>query len=150
MAPIDEFSLEDFDRLVAVNVKGVFVTTQEALRHIGSGGRIINIGSVNSDSVPTQNTSVYALTKGAVVSFTRGLARDLGPRGITVNNVQPGPIDTDLNPATGPFADFLRASLAIPRYGKAEEVASLVAYLAGPESSYITGAQLAVDGGFMA
>jgi 3-oxoacyl-[acyl-carrier protein] reductase len=104
LATIDEFRLEDFDRLVAVNVKGVFVAIQEAVRYMKQGSRIINIGSVNSDVVAFAGGSVYALTKGAVASFTRGLARDLGPRGITVNNIQPGPVDTDMNPANGPFA----------------------------------------------
>ncbi|GAB4465716.1 MAG: hypothetical protein OHK0037_20770 [Elainellaceae cyanobacterium] len=95
--------MEDFERLLAVNVRGVFVATQEAVRHMGAGGRIIMIGSINSDIVPFVGGSVYALTKGAVASFTRGLARDLGDRGITVNNIQPGPVDTDMNPADGPL-----------------------------------------------
>ena len=104
LAPIDEFKLEDFDRLIAVNVRGVFVAVQEAVRHMKEGGRIINIGSINSDFVPFTGGSVYALTKSALAGFTRGLARDLGARGITVNNIQPGPVDTDMNPADGPFA----------------------------------------------
>jgi 3-oxoacyl-[acyl-carrier protein] reductase len=114
------------------------------------GGRIIHIGSVNSDVMPFAGGSVYALTKGAVASFTRGLARDLGPRKITVNNVQPGPVDTDMNPANGPFADTLRAHMALGRYGQADEVAGFVAYLASPEAGYITGANLLADGGFAA
>lgn len=150
MAPIDQFSMEEFDRLVAVNVKGVFVATQEAVRHIGEGGRIIMIGSVNSDLVPFVGGSVYALTKGAVAGFTRGLARDLGPRGITVNNIQPGPVDTEMNPADGPFADKLRGLMAIPRYGQSDEIAGLVAYLASAEAGFITGASLKIDGGFAA
>ncbi len=117
IAPIEEFKMEDFDRLIAVNVKGIFVAIQEALRHMGEGGRIINIGSINSDLVPFAGGSVYALTKGAVAGFTRGLARDLGPRGITVNNVQPGPTDTDMNPADGPFAAQLKNMIAVQRYG---------------------------------
>ncbi|TBR59569.1 oxidoreductase [Westiellopsis prolifica IICB1] len=150
MAPIDQFSLDDFDRLVAVNIKGVFVATQEAIRHMGEGGRIIMIGSVNSDIVPIAGVSVYALTKGAIASFTRGLARDLGPRGITVNNVQPGPVDTDLNPADGSFAEGAKGIIALGRYGNSDEVASFVSYLASPEASFITGANLKIDGGFAA
>ncbi|CBN55289.1 MULTISPECIES: 3-oxoacyl-ACP reductase family protein [Kamptonema] len=150
MAPIDEFSMDDFDRLIAVNVKGVFVATQEAVRHMTEGGRIIMIGSVNSDLVPFVGGSVYALTKGAIASFTRGLARDLGPRGITVNNIQPGPIDTDMNPAEGPFADSLKSTMALQRYGRTEEVAAMVSYLASPEAAFVTGASLKIDGGFAA
>ena len=148
MAPLDQFSLEDFDRILAVNVKGLFVATQESARHMKEGGRVINIGSVNSDSMPFQGGAVYAMSKGAVASLTRGLARDLGPRGITVNNIQPGPVDTDMNPAQGPFAESLTKLLAVGRYGKAEEVAAMVAYLAGPEAGYVTGANLKIDGGF--
>jgi 3-oxoacyl-[acyl-carrier protein] reductase len=150
MAPITEFTLESFDRLMAVNVRGLFVATQEASRHLRDGGRIIHIGSVNSDTMPFQGGSVYALSKGAVASFTKGLARDLGPRGITVNNVQPGPVDTDMNPATGAFADTLRAQTALGRYGTPTEIAGFVAYLASPEAGYITGASLLADGGIAA
>jgi 3-oxoacyl-[acyl-carrier protein] reductase len=148
--PIDEVSPDEFDRLVAVNIKGVFVATREAVRHMGEGGRIIMIGSVNSDFVPFAGVSVYALTKGAVAGFTRGLARDLGPRGITVNNVQPGPVDTDMNPADGPFAEALKGMIALHRYGQGDEIAGLVSYLASPEAGYITGASLKIDGGFAA
>jgi len=150
LAPIDEFSMEDFERLIAVNIKGVFVATQEAVRHLGEGGRIIMIGSVNSDLVPFPGGSVYALTKAAVAGFTRGLARDLGPRGITVNNIQPGPVDTEMNPADGPFAEGLKKTLAIQRYGQADEIAGMVSYLASAEASFITGASLKIDGGFTA
>lgn len=148
MAPIDDFKMEDFDRMIAVNVKGVFVATQEAVRHMKEGGRVINIGSVNSDSMPFAGGSVYALTKGAVASFTRGLARDLGKRGITVNNIQPGPVDTDMNPATGPFSETMKGLMALPRYGHVDEIAGLVSFLAGPEGAYITGAGIKIDGGF--
>lgn len=147
-SPIEELSLEDFDRMMNINVRGLFVASQEASRHLKEGGRIIHIGSVNADRIPFPGGSVYALTKGAVASFTQGLARDLGPRGITVNNVQPGPVDTDMNPARGPFAEQLLTYQALGRYGKDSEVASFVSYLAGPESSYITGANLTIDGGF--
>jgi 3-oxoacyl-[acyl-carrier protein] reductase len=150
IAPIDQISLEDFDRLVAVNVRSVFVAAQEASRLMGEGGRIITIGSINGDRMPFQGGSVYALTKAAVAGFTRGLSRDLGPRGITVNNVQPGPIDTDLNPADGQYAGMIMPTLSISRYGHTDEVAGLVAYLAGPESAYITGTNLTIDGGFAA
>jgi 3-oxoacyl-[acyl-carrier protein] reductase len=150
LAPIDEFKLEDFDRLIAVNVRGVFVAVQEAVRHMKEGGRIINIGSINSDFVPFTGGSVYALTKAALAGFTRGLARDLGARGITVNNIQPGPVDTDMNPADGPFAAQLKTMIAVQRYGRAEEIAAMVSYLAGPEAAYITGASLRIDGGFAA
>jgi 3-oxoacyl-[acyl-carrier protein] reductase len=147
VAPIDEFKLEDFDRLIAVNVRGVFVATQEAVRHMKEGGRIVNIGSINSDFVPFIGGSVYALTKGAIASFTRGLARDLGPRGITVNNIQPGPVDTDMNPADGPFAAQMKSMIAVQRYGSADEIAGMVSYLASPEGAYVTGASLKIDGG---
>jgi len=150
IAPIEKFSLEDFDRMIAVNIRGLFVATQEAARHMREGGRIIHIGSCNSDRIPFAGASVYSLTKGAVAAFTKGLARDLGPRGITVNNVQPGPTDTDMNPAVGQFADMNRSFSALGRYAKPEEVANFVAFLAGPEASYITGASLLVDGGYTA
>lgn len=148
MAPIDNFAEADFDHLLAVNVKGVFIAVQEALHHMKSGGRIINIGSINAEIVPFPGMSVYALSKGAIATFTRGLARDLGARGITANNIQPGPVDTDMNPATGDFADTLRGIMALPRYGKAEEIAGLVAYLASEEAAYVTGASWNIDGGF--
>jgi 3-oxoacyl-[acyl-carrier protein] reductase len=150
LAPIDEFTLADFDRLIAVNVRGVFVAAQEAARHMKQGGRIINIGSVNSDLMPFAGGSVYALTKGAVASFTRGLARDLGPRGITVNNIQPGPVDTDMNPADGPLAESMKSLMALGRYGQGDEVAAMVAYIASPEAAFVTGASLKIDGGFAA
>lgn len=148
IAPVEEFSLAEFDRIMNINVRGVFLATQAALRHIGQGGRIINIGSVNSDAVPFAGASVYAMSKGAVASFTRGLARDLAPRGITVNNVQPGPIETEMNPATGPFADVMHSFMALKHHGKVEDVGSLVAFLASDEAGFITGTGIKVDGGF--
>ncbi len=123
----ETFPLEQFDRLVAVNVRAVFVAIQRALPHLGDGGRIINIGSINADRVPVPGLSVYAMTKGAVASLTRGLARELGPRGITVNNVQPGPIATDMNPEEGEFADWARPMTSLGRYGQTSDIASAVA-----------------------
>ena len=148
--PLDQFSLDDFDRMVAVNIRAVFVAAQEASRHMHEGGRIITIGSVNADRMPFAGGSVYAMTKAAVAGLTRGLARDLGPRGITVNTVQPGPVDTDMNPADGPFAESLKGWMALPRYGQGDEIAAMVAYLAGPEAGFVTGASLTIDGGFAA
>lgn len=150
MAPIGEFPEDQFERMLSINVRGVFYATQEAVKHMGEGGRVIMIGSVNSESVPFQGGSAYAMTKGAVASFVRGLARDLGPRGITVNNVQPGPVDTEMNPHDGPFSSMLKGYLAIGRYGKGEEVAALVAYLASPEAGNVTSAMIRIDGGFAA
>ncbi|OHC62992.1 MAG: oxidoreductase, partial [Pseudomonadales bacterium RIFCSPLOWO2_02_FULL_63_210] len=140
IAPIEDFSLEDFDRTLAVNVRSVFVASQEAARHMTEGGRIITIGSTNADRMPFAGGSVYAMSKSAIVGLTRGMARDLGPRGITVNNVQPGPVDTDMNPENGDFAATMKGLMAIERYGRAEEIAAFVAYLAGPEAGYVTGA----------
>ena len=131
-----------------MNVRSVFVATQAAARHMGQGGRIITIGSTNADRMPFGGGAVYAMSKSAIVGLTKGLARDLGPRGITVNNVQPGPVDTDMNPATGPFAEQLKTLMAIKRYAHADEVAAMVSYLAGPEAGFVTGAQIKIDGGF--
>jgi len=150
VAPLEQFTLADFDRSVAVNVRGVFVATQEAAKHMKNGGRIINIGSTNADRMPFAGGGVYAMTKSALVGLVKGLSRDLGPRGITINNVQPGPVDTDMNPANGPFAESLKALMALPRYGHTDEIAGLVSYLAGPEAAFITGASLTIDGGFAA
>jgi len=150
IAPIEQFTIEDFDKSIAVNVRGVFVATQEASKHLRDGGRIIHIGSTNSDRMPFAGGSVYALTKSAIVGFTKGLARDLAPRNITVNNVQPGPVNTDMNPENGPFAETMKSLMALKRYGRADEIAGMVSYLAGPEASYVTGASLLIDGGFSA
>ncbi|MCO6057924.1 3-oxoacyl-ACP reductase FabG [Pseudomonas sp. MOB-449] len=150
VAPIEEFNIDDLDRTLDVNVRSVVIASQEAARVMGEGGRIITIGSTNAERMPFAGGSVYALSKAAVAGFTKGLARDLGPRGITVNNVQPGPVDTEMNPDNGEFATSLKQLMALPRYGQAEEVASFVAYLAGPEAGYITGANLMIDGGFSA
>jgi 3-oxoacyl-[acyl-carrier protein] reductase len=148
--PVGEFSLEDFDRIVDVNVKGVVVATQEALRHMGVGGRIVNIGSINSEYVPYGGGGLYVLTKAAVAGWTQALARDLGPRGITINNVMPGPVNTDMNPETGAFAEHARTYVALQRYAQPDEIAEAVAYLASAASSFITGANVPVDGGYSA
>ncbi|MGG7599516.1 3-oxoacyl-ACP reductase family protein [Pseudomonas sp. WC1] len=150
VASVAEFDLADFDRLLAVNVRSVFVATQAAVKYMGQGGRVINIGSTNAERMPFAGGAPYAMSKSALVGLTKGLARDLGPQGITVNNVQPGPVDTDMNPASGEFAESLIPLMAIGRYGQADEIASFVAYLAGPEAGYITGASLLADGGFAA
>ena len=148
MVPVEEFQEADFDRLMAVNVKGVYVATQEALRHLKAGGRIINIGSINADVVPFPGMAIYAMSKAAIATFTRGLAREVGARGITVNNIQPGPVNTDMNPADSDFAETLRGLMAVPRYGSAEEIAGLAAYLTSDESAFVTGASWNIDGGF--
>ena len=150
IAPIDDYRLEDLDRTLAVNVRAVFVATQAAVKHMQAGGRIINVGSCNAERVPFTGGGVYAMSKAALVGLVKGLARDLGPRGITINNVQPGPVETDMNPATGDFAKMLMQVMALPRYGSGDEIASLVAYLASPEATYVTGASLTIDGGFTA
>lgn len=150
MGLIDDYSLEDFDRILAVNVRAVFVATQAALKHMREGGRIINIGSCNAVRVPFDGAGVYAMSKAALVGLVKGLARDLGPRGITINNVLPGPVDTELNPAGGEFAKVLMPLMAVPRYATGDEIASMVAYLASPEAAFVTGAGLLIDGGFSA
>jgi 3-oxoacyl-[acyl-carrier protein] reductase len=143
----EETALEELDRLIDINIRGTFVATQAALKHMKSGGRIIMIGSCVGERAMTPGLVPYSATKGAVKMFTQGLSREVGSRGITVNNVQPGPIDTDLNPASGDWAIPQKAATALDRYGSVDEVAALVAFVAGPEASYITGANLTVDGG---
>ncbi|HEY2422882.1 MAG TPA: 3-oxoacyl-ACP reductase family protein [Chthoniobacterales bacterium] len=145
--PFEEATLEELDRVLDLNIRGVFVATQAALKHMKTGGRIIMIGSCVGERMLTPGLAAYSATKGAVKMFTQGLSREVGPRGITVNNVQPGPIDTDLNPASGDWAIPQKAVTALNRFGKVEEVAALVAFVASPESSYVTGANLTVDGG---
>ncbi|MGK9055236.1 3-oxoacyl-ACP reductase family protein [Neorhizobium sp. CSC1952] len=146
---VDDYDPADFDRMFAVNVRAPFIAIQAALPHMRSGGRIITTGSVTADRSGFPGASVYSMTKGAVASMTRGLARDLGPRGITVNAVQPGPTATDMNSSEEGRA-LTRPLMAIGRVGEDHEVASLVAYLAGPESSFITGSALTIDGGYLA
>lgn len=150
IAPLNDFKLEDFDRTLAINVRAVFVATQAAAKHMQAGGRIINIGSTNAERMPFAGGGVYAMSKSALQGLVQGLSRDLGPQGITINNVQPGPIATEMNPPTGEFAEILTKQIAVARYGTVEEVAGMVAYLASPEAGYITGANLMIDGGFSA
>ena len=146
----EETTFDEMDRMIDINVRGTLAATQAALKHMQSGGRIIMIGSAAGERVVVPGLVAYAATKGAVKMFTQGLSREVGSRGITVNNIQPGPIDTDLNPAKGEWAVPQKAATALDRYGQADEVAALVAFVAGPESSYITGANLTVDGGMNA
>ncbi|MCY1285506.1 Cyclic-di-GMP-binding biofilm dispersal mediator protein [compost metagenome] len=146
----EDIAFEDFERILAVNVTGGFVATQEALKYMGQGGRIIHIGSSMVQYAAFGTASAYTLTKGAVAGFSRGLVRDLGPRGITVNTVHPGPTDSDMNPAEGPVADFVRPNIAVGRYGEGKDIASAVAYLASSEAGFVSGAELMVDGGFTA
>ena len=148
-APTD-IAFEDFERILAVNVTGVFVATQEALRHMGAGGRIVHIGSSMVAYAAFPTASAYTLTKGAVTGFTRGLVRDLGSKGITVNTVHPGPTDSDMNPAEGAVAEFVKPGIAVGRYGKGSDIAAAVAYLVSEEASFVSGAELLVDGGFTA
>jgi 3-oxoacyl-[acyl-carrier protein] reductase len=146
----ESFLLQDFDRMLAVNVRGVFVAIQRAIPLLGAGGRIVTTGSVFADRVPRPGSAVYAMTKAALTGLTRGLARELGPRGITVNVIQPGPTATDANPDSGEFADSMRQLTAVGHYGRPEDIASAVAYLASPEAAFITGIAWNVDGGFVA
>src|ERR1700692_4939124 len=148
--PFEEATLEEMDRVLDINVRGVYVATQAALKHMKSGGRVIMIGSAVGERVAAPGLVPYAGTKGAVKMFTQALAREIGSRGITVNNVQPGPIDTELNPASGDWAVPQKAATALDRYGRVDEIAAMVAFVAGPESSYMTGANLTVDGGMNA
>jgi 3-oxoacyl-[acyl-carrier protein] reductase len=150
MGPLDQFTLEAFDRTIAINIRSVFVASQAAAKHMKEGGRIINIGSTNAERMPFAGGAVYAMSKSALVGLVKGLARDLGPRGITINNVQPGPVDTDMNPDNTEFAQTLKGLMAVGRYGRVDEIASFVTYLAGPEAGYITGTSLMIDGGFSA
>jgi 3-oxoacyl-[acyl-carrier protein] reductase len=148
--PFEETTLEEMDRVIDINVRGILATTQAALKYMKTGGRIISIGSAVGERVMVPGLVAYSATKGAVKIFTQALSRELGSRGITVNNIQPGPIDTDLNPASGEWAVPQKAQTALDRYGRVEEIAAMVSFVAGPESSYITGTNLTVDGGMNA
>ncbi|WP_448404263.1 MULTISPECIES: 3-oxoacyl-ACP reductase family protein [Mycobacteroides] len=148
LSELDSFSLDDFDRFIAVNVRAVFSAIKAVVPQMGVGGRIITIGSINGDRSPNKGLSLYSMSKAAVAGLTRGLARELGERGITINNIQPGPISTDMNPAEGELADALKPLIAVGHYGEVGDIASLVSYLASNEAGYITGASLNIDGGF--
>ncbi|RFU44874.1 SDR family oxidoreductase [Paraburkholderia sp. DHOC27] len=150
MGGVDTYSLEDFDRTLQVNVRAVFVAIKAVLPHMGNGGRIVNISSVNAERMPFAGGAAYAMSKSALRGLVQGLARDLGPKGITVNNVQPGPVDTDMNPETGDFAAMLHGLMALPRHAHPDEVAGMVAYVVSPEAGFVTGANLTIDGGFNA
>jgi 3-oxoacyl-[acyl-carrier protein] reductase len=143
----EDATLEELDRVIDINVRGTFIATQAALKHMNDGGRIIMIGSCVGERVMTPGLVPYAATKGAIKMFTQGLAREVGSRGITVNNIEPGPIDTELNPAAAEWATPQKANTALNRFGSVDDVAAMVAFVAGPEASYITGASLTVDGG---
>ena len=144
---LEELTLDDLDRTLAVNIRSVFVACQEAAHHMGKGGRIINIGSTNADRIPMAGGSVYAMSKSAIIGLTKGLARDLGPRGITVNQISPGPIDTDMNPAHSSGAEGQRDLTILGRYGATFEIAAVASFLASTESAFITAADIAIDGG---
>ncbi|MFE0513100.1 SDR family NAD(P)-dependent oxidoreductase [Streptomyces sp. NPDC058964] len=148
LGPLDSLSLSDVDRVLAVNVRGVFLTSQAAASRMDPGGRIITVGSCMAQRVPGPGGTLYTTSKSALTGLTKALARELGGRGITANIVHPGPIDTDMNPADGPYADGQAAMTALGRFGSADEVAAMVAYLA--RADYVTGAEFAVDGGFAA
>ena len=145
--PFVDATLEELDKVIAINIRGTFVATQAALKHMPDGGRIITIGSCVGERNLTPGLTPYGATKGAIKMFAQGLSREVASRNITVNNIQPGPIDTELNPAAGDWATPQIANTALKRYGTVEDVAALVAFVAGPDASYITGANLTVDGG---
>ncbi|AYN31064.1 oxidoreductase [Streptomyces albus] len=150
LGPLESLGAEDVDRVLAMNVRGVFLTSRAAAARMGRGGRIVTIGSCMALRVPGPGGTLYAMSKAALGGLTRALARELGPRGITANLVHPGPVDTDLNPAEGPYAREQSALTALGRFGTAEEIAATVAHLAGPGGAYLTGAEIAVDGGHAA
>ncbi|MGI6855800.1 SDR family NAD(P)-dependent oxidoreductase [Mesorhizobium sp. 1B3] len=146
-APVEELTLDDFEKTVAINLRAPFLASRAAAAHMGKGGRIVSIGSNMAIRVPGEGLSLYSLSKAALIGMTKGLARDLGPKGITVNVVHPGSTDTDMNPAGGPGADGQRALMAIPRFGDPADVAAMVAFLTGAQAGSVTGAEFTVDGG---
>lgn len=150
MGPLQDVTLEDLDRTLSIHVRASFVAAQAAARRMGEGGRIVNIGSCLAERVAGPEMTLYAMSKAALIGLSKGLAFDLGPRGITANVVQPGPTDTDMNPADGEDAQNQRQKLALGHYGSADDIAATVVHLAGPGGRFITGASIAVDGGFAA
>ncbi|MEV7773691.1 SDR family oxidoreductase [Kitasatospora sp. NPDC086791] len=150
LGPIDELTPDDVDRVLEVNVRAPFLFARAASAHLAEGGRIVTIGSCIAKRVPFPGATLYATSKAALIGLTKALARELGPRGITANLVHPGPIDTDMNPAAGPSAELQRGLTALGRFGTGAEIAAAVAYLVGEDGRYVTGAELAVDGGFAA
>ena len=145
---LQDYTLQEYDAIMAVNVRAVFLASQAAARHMQPGSRIITIGSNMADRVTDSHGALYAMSKSALIGLNKGMARDLGPKGITANLVQPGPVDTDMNPATSNFADSARSRMAIQQYGTPAQIAGLVAYLASEESAFMTGAALTMDGGY--
>ncbi|MBK5993101.1 SDR family oxidoreductase [Streptomyces sp. BE282] len=150
LGPIAALSDAEVERVLAVNVRAVFLACRAAADRLADGGRIISVGTALSRYTGGPGSTLYTMSKSALAGLTRPLARELGPRGITVNLIQPGPVDTDLNPAGGPFAEGQRAATALGRFGTADEVASLVAYLASADAAFITGTEVVVDGGHAA
>jgi len=148
MGPALELNPDDVDRMIDVNVRGPYHVAVDAARQMNDGGRIVIIGSVNGDRMPFPGGAAYGMTKSAVQGMVRGLARDFGDRGITVNSVQPGPVNTDMNPEDSPMRDMMHSFMAIKRHAQPNEIAGMVAYLIGPEASIVTGAQHTIDGGF--
>ncbi len=146
---VAEVTQEEIDQMIAVNVRAVYVASQQAARHMGPGSRIISIGSVNGTRTAFPGIALYGMSKAALIGFTKGLSRDLAGAGITVNTIEPGPTDTQMNPADGPFAHAMHGVMALNRHGKPEEIASMAAYLATPEAAFVTGANIPVDGGFL-
>lgn len=147
---VDQLSDDEIDHMINVNIRGTLDTIRFSTPHLGEGGRAIVIGSVSANHFPDDVTSIYGMTKGAVASLVRGLSRELGPRGVTINNVQPGPVNTPANPQDGPYGDTLRATIPVGRFGRVDEVASLVSHLASEDGAYINGASLDIDGGYSA
>lgn len=150
VGPLEQTGMDDVDRVLAVNVRGVLAATKAAAKHLGEGGRVITIGSCVTDRVPGPGMVLYAVSKSAMVGLTKALSRELAPNGVTVNLVHPGPTDTEMNPADGPYAADQASVTAIGRYGKPAEVADTVAFLASPASAYVTGSTISVDGGHAA